>query len=703
MAITQRRWDFVRGALVVAFVAGLLAVVGISPVAAATRHVTTCSGNAATAGSLPNVVAVAGSGDTIVFDLDCPPASPIILAASLTPTVNLTIDGTGRTVAIDGGCTIVSDVCNGGVTVVTVASGRTVNLTALTIQNGLGGIRDNGGTLTVTNGTVSGNATVQGGGIFASSGSTVTITGSTITGNTTTTGFGFGGGIRATATALTITGSAITGNRAGNGGGIYADGSGGTLTMTRSTVSGNTVGATGGGLFISSITASVAESTISGNTAMGGQAGGIRLFGGSTSGSLALRNSTVTGNTATGPTATNVLGGGLWATTGQTGALTISGSTISGNAVTGGGASIVGGGIRSDGGNSVLHNTVIAGNTSAGSDPDVNGGFNTSPGDGALGYNAIGIVGSATGLVDGVNQDRVGTAASPLDPQLGPLADNGGPTRTLRPLAGSLLLDRVPAGAGCNNQGLTTDQRGVPRPQGTLCDIGAVEVATAPFATLTALAANPPTAPAGVPVTLSATVTSSAPALLTGTVSFLDGTATLGSAPVNASGVATFQTTFTTAGNHSLTALYGGTSGGEFQFSPSQSATLNYAVTATLAAVSPASGGMAGGNTLTLTGTGFLAGATASVGGTPCPNVQVASNTTLTCTAPARATAGAVNVAVTTAGVTRTLTNAYTYGTVNPLPPPPPSGGTPGTPNVLPDARGTGGTPGNPNPLPPPR
>lgn len=678
-----------------------LASAGAIPArAASTLHVTTCSGNAGTAGSLPAQVAAAASGDTIVFDLNCPPAAPITLAASLTPAVNLTIDGTGRTVAIDGGCTIASEVCTGGVTVVTVSSGRTVNLTALTIQNGLGGIRNNGGTLTVTNSTVSGNAGGNGGGIFAAGGSTVTLTGSTITGNTANTSFG--GGIRTTNTALTITGGAITGNRAGNGGGIYTDGISGTLTMTRATVSGNTAAATAGGIGINNATASVTESTISGNTATSG--GGIRMTASFTAGSLALRNSTLAGNTATGssPTA-SVLGGGLSVFGGPLGTTIISGSTISGNTVTGAGLPISGGGIYAEAATPILHNTVIAGNTSAGSDPDVSGAFNSSSG--APGYNLIGIAGSATGLTDGVNQDRVGTAASPLDPQLGPLADNGGPTRTLRPLAGSPLLDRVPAGAGCNNQGLTTDQRGVPRPQGTLCDIGAVEVAVAPFATLTALAAAPPTtAPAGVPVTLSATVTSSAPALLTGTVSFLDGTATLGSAPVNASGVATFQTTFTTAGAHSLVAFYGGASAGEFSFNSSQSAPLSYSVTATLAAVSPASGGMAGGNRLTLTGTGFLAGATASVGGTACGNVQVTSVTTLTCTAPARATAGAVDVAVTTAGVTRTLTNAYTYGPVNPLPPSLPSGGgAPGNPDALPGPRSTGGAPGAPSPLPPAR
>ncbi len=55
---------------------------------------------------------------------------------------------------------------------------------------------------------------------------------------------------------------------------------------------------------------------------------------------------------------------------------------------------------------------------------------------------------------------------------LGPLSDNGGPASTHLPGTGSVLIDRIPAGA-CP---ILTDARGVVRPRGAACDIGAVEV-----------------------------------------------------------------------------------------------------------------------------------------------------------------------------------------------------------------------------------
>ena len=76
------------------------------------------------------------------------------------------------------------------------------------------------------------------------------------------------------------------------------------------------------------------------------------------------------------------------------------------------------------------------------------------------------------GFTDGVNGDMVGTAANPIDPELGPLANNGGPTKTHKLLAVSPAID-----AGDNDDVLFTDQRGLPRVKdGNLNGIAVVDI-----------------------------------------------------------------------------------------------------------------------------------------------------------------------------------------------------------------------------------
>src|SRR3989449_4290655 len=88
--------------------------------------------------------------------------------------------------------------------------------------------------------------------------------------------------------------------------------------------------------------------------------------------------------------------------------------------------------------------------------------------------------------------------------------------------------------------------------------------------------------------------------------------------------------------------------------------------TPTVSAISPSSGTSSGGTAVTLTGTGFTAGATVSLGGTATTNVTVVSSTSLTATTAAHA-AGAVDVVVTNSdGQSGTLTGGYTY--TNPAP-----------------------------------
>ncbi len=105
-------------------------------------------------------------------------------------------------------------------------------------------------------------------------------------------------------------------------------------------------------------------------------------------------------------------------------------------------------------------NTIIALNS--GEAPDVCGSFIS------LGHNLIGVTNGGTSF--GLSDDRVGSSAAPLDPKLGPLADNGGNALTLALLSGSPAID-----AGTGTGVPPTDQRGFPRPAGEAFDIGAFE------------------------------------------------------------------------------------------------------------------------------------------------------------------------------------------------------------------------------------
>jgi len=125
-----------------------------------------------------------------------------------------------------------------------------------------------------------------------------------------------------------------------------------------------------------------------------------------------------------------------------------------------------GGIYNNDGTQSVTNcrNTIIAGNTGSGS-PDVSGSLTSQ------GHNLIGDGSGGSGFVA---TDLVGTSASPVDPKLGPLQDNGGPTQTMALLPGSPAID---AGDNAFAPG-PYDQRGpgFPRVVNGKIDIGAFEV-----------------------------------------------------------------------------------------------------------------------------------------------------------------------------------------------------------------------------------
>jgi len=235
--------------------------------------------------------------------------------------------------------------------------------------------------------------------------------------------FSDGGGLRNSG-ALTVTNSAFYSNTAPDGGGLRNSG---TLSLINSTFYSNTASDTGGGL-LNYGTLTVINSTFYGNTAGGG--GGLN-----NGGTLTVTNSTFYSNTA------SVAGGGL----SNGGTLTVTTSTFYRNTA----PVSHGGGIRSAG-TLLLQDTLIASNL--GGDCASGGTFTADK------YN----------LTTSACANATVTDTAHL--KLGPLANNGGNTLTLALLAGSAAID-----AGNDAVCPGTDQRGVARPQGKHCDVGAYE------------------------------------------------------------------------------------------------------------------------------------------------------------------------------------------------------------------------------------
>lgn len=300
------------------------------------------------AGSLRQAVLDAANGDTILFDGDY----TITFTSEIVIDKNLTIDGSGHTVTLNG---------NGVTRLLRVSSG-TVTLNRIRIVNGSssvangGGVR-NSGTLTVHDSTFAHNTTsAKGGGIYSDS-------------------------------DLTIIGSTFADNSAASGGGVYRNG--GHLSITNSTFSKNSASSQGGGIYLF--------------------AASIETFN--------LTNVTLSGNAAAS-----------------------------------------GGGVYKNAGVVIVKNTIIARSTTGGN-------CNSSLTD--VGNN---IDDGATCGFSPANSSLNNT--NPLLSTT--IADLGGPTQTFALLPGSPALD-----AGDDSICETTldalDQRGISRPQGAACDIGAYE------------------------------------------------------------------------------------------------------------------------------------------------------------------------------------------------------------------------------------
>jgi hypothetical protein len=328
------------------------------------------------------------------------------------------------------------------------------------------------GTITLTTGqlTVSGPVTVLGPGsglltidgdlrsrIFQFDNGSTSLNHYDLSGVTLTrgvaTGDQHGGAIEAASETLFLRDVVIANNFAQRlGGGLFVAPDG-FLLMDDSTVNGNISSGSGGGLFPSQgSTAFIRTSTISRNDTVGGSTGGGIFYGGGPG--LTIQDCTISGNTA------DDSGGGIRVFGGP---VRIVNSTIAFNTAdsdnngfgTGGGISVNGEVLPV-----TLESTIVANNVASppGFTPDI------------LGQVSLDhcLVGNTTGnSLGGVN------CIFNVDPRLGPLQFNGGPTKTHALLPGSPAIN-----AGINRNALPTDQRGPGffRTAGPGTDIGAFEV-----------------------------------------------------------------------------------------------------------------------------------------------------------------------------------------------------------------------------------
>ena len=341
-----------------------------------------------------------------------------------------------------------------------------------------GGILVTNGSATINSGTISGNSAFRGAGILISNG-TATINGGIITDNESD----YGGAVyvRQSNALLTINDGSITANRSvatifGGGafyvfqgsvvqnGGEITDNTAvnfggamevrfGSFTMNGGTISGNSAGNWGGAIYNDGGTVTINSGTLTNNSSPSN--GGAIATGGSSVNTLT--NATLSGNSA-------VDGGALY----NTGNATLNNVTVYGNG---------GGGVSQQGGTMNLSNSIVAGNGN-----DCSGTINS------LGYNLV--QNSAGCTLSGTTTGNIGG-----DPQLAPLASNGGSSQTHAIAFGSPALD-----AANNATCAATDQRGITRPQdgdgnsSATCDMGAFELEAFTGPTPTATNTAVPTA-----------------------------------------------------------------------------------------------------------------------------------------------------------------------------------------------------------------
>jgi hypothetical protein len=358
----------------------------------------------------------------------------------------------------NGGGVFFNDDDNGQI--LDIANSTINNNTALSYGGGIHFYADEPD-LRIRDTTISGNSSDSSGGgiaIYYDSGSgnhkgAITIQNTTISNNTASND---GGGLMLEVddfyNEILIENSIISGNSAGgDGGGLhfyFDDGLYTSLIIKDTTISNNSA-YEGGGMFFyddDGYSVTMENSLISGNHAEY-NGGGIKFY--SDDGALLMSNSTVSGNSA------GANGGGLYLTH-EDGDSRIENSTIVDNTAE------FGGGLYNATSQVTIRSSIIANNIATESNPDIGGGDL---------YVQFSLIEDPNSISLDQNVNNVFY----VDPMLGPLADNGGPTFTHALLAGSPAID-----AGLNAAPSADDQRGdgFNRMVGLQTDMGAVESTT---------------------------------------------------------------------------------------------------------------------------------------------------------------------------------------------------------------------------------
>ena len=311
------------------------------------------------------------------------------------------------------------------------------------------------------------NGSTGGAGIYNHG--TLAVSASTFSGNSSPSPNGVSGGAISNSGQLTVTTSTFTGNLAQEGASIFNQN---TTNISQTTFANNKATIYGGGGILNGFgTTTVSGSTFVGNTGPGGGA----IDNDTT---MVVRNSTFYNNSDGGN------GGGV---VNNFGTITFIQSTLSGNKASTG-ANIHNYSYGSVKATVTLSMTIVdngigSSNCSSNGPPIIDNGYNLDSGS-SCGFSSA--------------QHSLSNTA----PQLAALAPNGGPTQTMALPWSSPAFNAIPASvSGCSG---STDQRGIARPQGSGCDIGAFETLVSSSDT------QPPTVPTG----LSApSVTSSAVSL----------------------------------------------------------------------------------------------------------------------------------------------------------------------------------------------